>query len=98
MSRQARIIIPAIFLTCSLVFSGCKTIYSDVYSPRRNHFIPVKTKPKPEPTVPLIDTAAPAGTDIPTLGLPPAAPPSAPMDAPAPAMPDAGAAPAIPGL
>ena len=95
MSRQARIIIPAIFLTCSVVFSGCKTIYSDVYSPRRNHFIPVKTKPKPEPT-PLIDTAPPPGADIPNLGLPPAAPTSAPVDAPA--MPDAGAAVPIPGL
>ncbi len=97
MSRQARIIIPAIFLTCSLVFSGCRTIYSDTYSPRRNHFIPVKTKPKPD-LAPPIDTAPPPGADIPNLGLPPVAPPSAPMEAPAPAMPEAGAAPAIPGL
>ena len=94
MSRQARIIIPAIFLTCSVVFSGCKTVYSDMYSPRRNHFIPVKAKPKPEPVVTPIETT-PAGTDLPGLGLPPAAPPAAPMDAPAPAMPEAAP---IPGL
>ena len=95
MSRQARLIIPAIFLTCSLVFSGCKTVYSDMYSPRRNHFIPVKAKPKPEPVIPATETA-PAGTDLPGLGLPPAAPTSAPVDAPA--MPDAGAPAPIPGL
>ena len=95
MSRQARILIPAIFLACSVVFSGCKTVYSDMYSPRRNHFIPVKEKPKPEPVIPVIDAALP-GADLPGLGLPPAAPTSAPVDAPA--MPDAGAAVPIPGL
>ena len=93
MSRQARILIPAIFLTCSVVFSGCKTVYSDMYSPRRNHFKPVKEKPKPEPVIAPTETTPPPGTDL--LGLPPAAPPSAPMDAPMPA-PDAAAP--IPGL
>ena len=91
MSRHARFIIPAILLTSSLFVSGCKTVYSDMYSPRRNHFVRVKEKPKPEPVAPVIDTP-PAGTDLPGLGLPPAAPPSAP------AMPDAGAPAPIPGL
>ena len=97
MSRQARIIIPAIFLSFSVVFSGCKTVYSDMYSPRRNHFIPVKPKPKPEITIPVIDPTPPPGTDIPALGLPPAPPPSAPVEPAAP-MPEGGAAPMIPGL
>ena len=92
MSRPVRYIIPATFLSISLVFTGCKTIYSDTYSPRRNHFIPVKPKPKPEPLLPVIEPVTAPGADL--LGLPPAAPPSAPV---APAMPDAGAAP-IPGL
>lgn len=97
MSRPARYIIPAISLSISLVFTGCKTIYSDTYSPRRNHFIPVKQKSKAEPIVPL-DLAPPASSaDVPPLGLPPAAPPSAPVDA-APPMPADGAAPMIPGL
>ena len=92
MSRPARYIIPAILLSVSLPFTGCKTIYSDSYSPRRNHFIPVKEKPKPEPIAPVIEaTPPPAGGE---LGLPPVAPSSAPV---APAMPDGGA-PAIPGL
>lgn len=91
MSRHARFIIPAILLTSSLFMSGCKTVYSDIYSPRRNHFVRVKDKPKPEPVAPVVEPQ-PAGTDLPGLGLPPAAPPSAP------AMPDAGAPSPIPGL
>ena len=96
MSRPVRYIIPATLLSISLVFTGCKTIYSDTYSPRRNHFIPVKAKPKAEPITPIIDTAPVPGSDIPPLGLPPAAPPSAPVETPP--MPGDGAAPMIPGL
>ena len=98
MSRQARILIPAIFLTCTVVFSGCKTVYSDRYSPRRNHFIPVKEKPKPVPVIAPTETTPLPGTDLPGLGLPPAAPPSAPAPADAPAMPEGAMAPTIPGL
>ena len=93
MSRPARYIIPAIFLSLGLVFTGCKTIYSDTYSPRRNHFVRLQEKPKPEPAAVIVDPGAAPGNDL--LGLPPAAPTSAPA---APAMPDAGAAPMIPGL
>ena len=92
MSRPVCHIIPATFLSLSLVFAGCKTIYSDTYSPRRNHFIPVKEKPKKtEPIAPLEPEPAPPSG----LGLPPIAPP--PVTPVEPAMPD-GAAPAIPGL
>ena len=96
MSRPARYIIPATFLSISLVFTGCKSIYSDMYSPRRNHFIPVKPKAKPEPAPTVIDAVPAPGTELPPLGLPPAAPPSAPVEAPP--MPTDGAAPMIPGL
>ena len=85
MSRPARIIISATFLSISLVFTGCKTIYSDVYSPSRNHFVPVKEKPKPA-LPPIIDTTPAPSANVPGLGLPPVAP----------AMPDA--APPVPGL
>ena len=96
MSRPACYIIPATFLSISLVFTGCKTIYSDTYSPRRNHFIPVKSKAKAEAPAPLLNAAPPApGTDI-LPPLPPAAPPSAPVETPP--MPADGAAPMIPGL
>ena len=98
MSRQARILIPALFLICSVVFSGCKTVYSDMYSPRRNHFVALKEKPKPEPAITPTETTMPAGTDLPGLGLPPAAPPSAPAPADAPPMPEGAMAPPIPGL
>ena len=95
MSRPARYIIPAIFLSLGLVFTGCKTIYSDTYSPRRNHFVRLQEKPKPEPASVVVDAGASSATDLQGMGLPPAAPTSAPA---APAMPDAGAAPMIPGL
>ena len=89
MSRPARYIIPATFLSLGLAFTGCRTIYSDTYSPRRNHFVRLPEKAKPEPIAPIIDTNAAPAPDA--LGLPPAAPTSAP------AVPDAGA-PMIPGL
>lgn len=91
MSRRALSIIPAIFLSLCLVFTGCKTIYSDTYSPRRNHFVKLPEKAKPEPIAPIIDANPAPGPDAQALGLPPAAPTSAP------AVPDAGA-PMIPGL
>ena len=94
MSRPVCSIIPATFLALSLVLSGCKTIYSDMYSPRRNHFIPVKQPPK------KVEAVAPLTEPEPTPpppGLPPPAPvPAAPLE---PAMPADPAAPAmIPGL
>ena len=98
MSRPARYIIPATFLSIGIVFTGCKTIYSDTYSPRRNHFVAVKEKPKLLAVEPLLDAALPPSSDL-GLGLPPAAPPSAPVvPADAAPMPDGGAAPVIPGL
>ena len=69
-----------------------------MYSPRRNHFVALKEKPKPEPAITPAETTMPAGTDLPGLGLPPAAPPSAPAPADAPPMPEGAMAPPIPGL
>ncbi len=99
MSRPVRYIIPATFLSIGIVFTGCKTIYSDTYSPRRNHFVAVKEKPKSLPVEPLLDAVPPPSDDLQSMGLPPVAPPSAPV-APTDAvpMPDGGAAPMIPGL
>ena len=94
MSRPVCHIIPATFLSLSLVFSGCKTIYSDTYSPRRNHFIAVKEKPKKTEPIPALTEPEPAPPG--GLGLPPIAPPPVtPME---PVMPADGAAPPIPGL
>ncbi len=92
MSRPVRFFIPAIFVSFTLAATGCKTVYSDMYSPRRNHFIPKKEKPKAAPEIPVLETT-PTTTPAPDLGLPPAAPTSAP----APVAP-ADAAPMIPGL
>jgi hypothetical protein len=103
MPRPASYLIPAIFLSISLVFTGCKTIYSDTYSPRRNHFVPLPPKPKPQPLEPLLDAEPAPSSDLPPLGLPPPAPSSAPVETPMPAdgaapmTPDA-AQPMIPGL
>lgn len=106
MSRPFRRLLP--LLALALAATGCSTIYSDMYSPRRSRFVP----PAPKSTVKIEDIetkkadgagpnagAAPAADP---LGLPPAAGvPGLPADpaaggamAPAPAAP----APAIPGL
>ena len=50
-------------------FAGCRTMYSDVYSPRRNHFKPVKEKPA------VTDLIAPPTTGAAPSGEPIAPPP-----------------------
>lgn len=89
MSRPARFTFLATLLAFGLTLSGCKTVYGDMYSPKRSRFVP--TKPKPavtkEPPIPTFDT-----TPAPTI-LPPSTPlPTPPAPEPAP---EAGA---IPGL
>ena len=93
MPRQLRLIFPATLLAICVVFSGCKTVYSDMYSPRRSYFVPPKVK-APEDIPTPVETTAPTTTPETPAGLLPPAPPSAaPVTAPADA-----ALPAIPGL
>jgi hypothetical protein len=90
-----------VFLVCAAALPvGCKTVYSDTYSPRGNHFVPppekkIELPEEKKPTTPAPVQAVPApGTEpggIPGLmpapgGLPemPAVPPAAPPPAPAP--------------
>jgi hypothetical protein len=103
MSRPLQILSTVVLLAAPLSFSGCGTIYSDVYAPKRNHYKAPPEKVINTPATPTPTTASPA---IPG----PTAPPSmmAPPPAPAPAIPGADAAvpptpaapttPAIPGI
>ena len=85
------------FLVCAAALPvGCKTVYSDVYSPRGNHFVPPKEKKielpvdkKANEAQPVQAIPAPAAPDPNALpGLPPApamdAPPALPPPVPAP--------------
>ena len=76
-------------------FAGCHTIYSDMYSPKRNYFKPVKDQPKPPEVLPDATLTTPLIPSAPPAVPPPPAPPLEAAPAPAPADP---AAPAIPGL
>jgi hypothetical protein len=96
MPRQLRLIFPATLLASCVVFSGCKTVYSDMYSPRRNYFVPPKEKPK-EISIPIEEIAPPSTPETPAGLLPPAPPSAAPVTPPPPAPADP-ALPAIPGL
>ena len=76
----------------ALSFAGCKTIYSDTYKWKRNHYKPMKeTSKSKDLLLPPSPSAPEPAMDAP-IGLPPA--PAGMPDAAAP-MP---AAPAIPGL
>jgi hypothetical protein len=92
MPRQLRFIFPAALLGICLTFSGCKTVYSDMYSPRRSYFVPPKEK-KPEVPPLIEETVTPSTSETPAGLLPSPAPSSAP--APAPTTP---ADPVLPGL
>jgi hypothetical protein len=82
---------------CAVAFlGGCRTVYSDMYSPKRNYFKPVKDKPKPTEFLPEPVPSTPLPTTAPPLEAPPAVPPPADV-APAP-LPADPAAPAIPDL
>ncbi len=78
--------------------AGCKTIYTDMYRPKRNHFKPEKEKPKPTELLP--DATPLDGAPAPAMPQAPGLDPAMPAPA-APAAPDAAAPaapPAIPGL
>ena len=87
----------SVFAVVSL--GGCKTIYTDMYRPTRNHFKPENEKMKASDI--SLDTK-PSGTSgadalIPTQPLAPALDPGV-APAPAPGAPAPAAPPAIPGL
>jgi hypothetical protein len=79
-----------LLLACAAAFPvGCKTIYSDVYSPRGNHFVPPKEKKieLPEDKKPKAPVNAVPAPGIPEAGGLPGLPPAPEMPAlpPAPA-------------
>lgn len=79
-------------------FTGCKTIYSDTYSNKRNYFKPEKDAARPSE---LLPESAPLDASTPPAPPPPGLDPTVapPVDGAAPAAPPpAGAPPAIPGL
>jgi hypothetical protein len=85
MFRPSRFFVPVAIIVSSLALSACKTIYTDVYSPKRNHFKPVSEAPK-------LDEQLPPEAPPPAGDAPPAPPPSAPVPMPLPdaaPMPDA---------
>ncbi|MEQ1858797.1 MAG: hypothetical protein ABMA13_02555 [Chthoniobacteraceae bacterium] len=96
MPRPSFTALIALSLLAAVSLTGCKTIYSDMYSSRRNYFKPEKDTPKPSDLLPmeLPPDSAPAPALMPP-GLDPAAPPMPAPDA-APGAP--APAPAIPGL
>lgn len=72
-------------LVCAaLLPAGCKTLYSDVYSPRGNHFVPPVEKKVELP----VDKKANAPAPIQGLPVPGAADPNAIPGMPAPAAAD----------
>jgi len=95
MSRELRLIFPVTLLAICVLSSGCDTVYSDMYSPRRNYFVPPKEK-KPEVPIPLEETVT-TPADAPGV-LPPPAPSAAPLIPPAPTTPPDPTQPVIPGL
>ncbi len=97
MSRPSRCFL--LLLVVAVTLTGCKTIYSDMYSNRRNRFVPPPPKPTKidEPITPLDAAPGNLAPAPDALGLPPPAMGEAAL----PADPGAGAAPmapAIPGL
>lgn len=72
MFLPTRLILPIFLASISIGLSGCGTIYSDSYSPRRSYFVPPPAE-KSEvilAPVPEADVVAPIGS------LPPPPPPA----------------------
>lgn len=89
MSRPSRLFTVLLFAIAALSFAGCKTIYSDTYKWKRNHYKPMKETSKAKDLLPPPAPSSPAPAMDAPLGLPPA--PGAMPDAAPPAPP-------IPGL
>ena len=92
MSRPFRTTTAILFVITAFSFAGCKTIYSDTYAWKRNHYKPLKETAKEKD---LLPPSLP--TPMPSNEVPPPLP-----GGPAPVMPDAAPAPApapgVPGL
>ena len=81
-----------VFLSLCAValLGGCtRTIYSDMYSPRRNYFKPVKEQPKPTEVLPTTTLPSPSvppsvPSTVPAIPPPTVAPPDLPPPVPAP--------------
>ena len=101
MFRPTRCAVAFVSLS-AMCLAGCKTIYSDMYSPRRSYFKPTpeKSKPAAELLPPSAPTTVPATDLVPPPTLPDAAPPPAPEMTPPPEAPATPPpeTPAIPGL
>ena len=85
----------------ALGLTGCKTIYTDVYRPKRNYFKPEKVTPKAADVLPPVPGEPGAGANplLPDAGAGAGAPGVAPAEAAPPADPSAPAPlPTIPGL
>jgi hypothetical protein len=93
MSRPSITALAALTLLAAFAATGCKTIYTDTYRPKRNYFKPPQEKPKPTDVLPPAAPQDAGGPPPPDVGLPPAAPPQGDMGAPAPEP-----IPGIPGL
>ena len=108
MSRPFRFLLPAVIVASTLGFSGCGTIYDNMYSYHKTHFKPPKEEethakePSAEALLGEIDKNKPAGQDgavqpgLPPAGDIPGLPPTTPAPdgaAPAPGAPPAPAAP-----
>ncbi|HEX8296214.1 MAG TPA: hypothetical protein VF593_07925 [Chthoniobacteraceae bacterium] len=90
MSRPPRLLCTVVLLAVSLAVTGCGTIYTRMYSPRRSYY-----KAPPEKAVDAATLLPPEGT--PAAGAGGSITPSPSPTAPAPA-PTMEAAPVVPGL
>ena len=72
MSRPTRPIATLTFALLALSFTGCGTVYTRVYSPKKGHFIPVEEKTEVLPPVELLPVDGPA-TSIQSPSNPPPA-------------------------
>lgn len=100
MLRPSSLLSVALLLCTATGFVGCKTIYTDMYRPKKNYFKPEKDSKKkgevlPETKIDLSAPTPPAPGAPADLGLPGAGAPAADPAAPAAGAP---AIPAIPGL
>lgn len=94
MPRPSVIVSIASLLLAVFSLSACKTIYTDMYRPKRNYFKPEKETPKPAEVLPpatSLDSIPPAPAAAPGLDPAPAGELPAADPAPAPI-------PTIPGL
>lgn len=81
MSRPMRPLAILTFALLTLSLTGCSTLYSRVYSPKKGHFIPVEEKSE---ALPPVETLPPVDGPAASIQSPNAPPPAAldPLGAP----------------